>query len=131
MSLEEETTSTLDSASPPANTDPNEPKTEEDNTKQPEVVTLQEFLLRSFETLFDQNYRLHAALNDNLEKRFKDVKETIQHSEDHLKEGFLHYTRDIMQGIHEANEDLKCYVGKRDWDSIITSDMTITSIKEE
>lgn len=86
-------------------------------------ITLHDFLMHSFETIFEQNYRLHAALNDSLEKRFKELKQEltqeIQLSTEEIKQGFLFYTRDIMQGINDANDDLKCYVSKRDWDSMI------------
>ena len=113
---------------------PEEP-IEKDEGKEKKFVSLQDFLLQSFETIFEQNYRLHASLNDSLEKRFKDLKEElkqdIQKSTEEMKEGFLFYTRDIMTGISEANEDLKSYVSKRDWDSIVADAEALLQFKEE
>jgi len=110
-----------------------EPIPEEEKEKK--EITVQEFLVQSFETIFDQNYRLHAALNDSLEKRFKTLKEELQQeikkSTDELKEGFLFYTRDIMSGIAEANDDLKACCCKYDWDAIVRDSTALAQLKVE
>jgi hypothetical protein len=102
---------------------------EEKKTEEKKEITVQEFLVQSFETIFDQNYRLHASLNESLEKRFKELKEElkedIQKSTQELKDGFLFYTRDIMSGIAEANEDIKAYCSKCDWDAIVRDANTL------
>ena len=80
---------------------------EESETK---PVSLQEFLNKSFECLFNQNVHLHRALAQVLQEEFKkqedrklELEEKIDALEKKLKEGFLYYTREIMKGLDDAN----------------------------
>ena len=75
---------------------------EESETK---AVSLQEFLNKSFECLFNQNGHLHRALAQVLQDEFKkqedrklELEEKIDALEKNLKERFLCYTREIMKG---------------------------------
>jgi hypothetical protein len=75
---------------------------DEEETK---TVSLQEFLNKSFECLFNQNVHLHRALAQVLQEEFKkqedrklELEEKIDALEKNLKEGFLYYTREIMKG---------------------------------
>jgi hypothetical protein len=76
-------------------------------------VSLQEFLNKSFECLFNQNVHLHRALAQVLQDEFKkqedrklELEEKIDLLEKNIKEGFLHYTREIMKGLDDANQAL-------------------------
>ena len=76
-------------------------------------VSLQEFLNKSFECLFNQNVHLHRALAQVLQEEFKkqedrklELEEKIDALEKNLKEGFLYYTREIMKGLDDANQAL-------------------------
>ena len=76
-------------------------------------VSLQEFLNKSFECLFNQNVHLHRALAQVLQDEFKkqedrklELEEKIDALEKNLKEGFLYYTREIMKGLDDANQAL-------------------------
>ena len=87
-----------------------ETKTVEAETK---PVSLQEFLNKSFECLFNQNVHLHRALAQVLQDEFKnqedrklELEEKMDTLEKNLKEGFLHYTREIMKGLDDANQAL-------------------------
>ena len=87
-----------------------EQKEEESETK---PVSLQEFLNKSFECLFNQNVHLHRALAQVLQEEFKkqedrklELEEKIDALEKNLKEGFLYYTREIMKGLDDANQAL-------------------------
>ena len=80
---------------------------------EPKPVSLQEFLNKSFECLFNQNVHLHRALAQVLQEEFKkqedrkaELEEKIDTLEKNLKEGFLHYTREIMKGLDDANQAL-------------------------
>ena len=80
----------------------------EEETK---TVSLQEFLNKSFECLFNQNVHLHRALAQVLQEEFKkqeerkaELEEKIDLLEKNIKEGFLHYTREIMKGLDDANQ---------------------------
>ena len=82
----------------------------EEETK---TVSLQEFLNKSFECLFNQNVHLHRALAQVLQEEFKkqedrklELEEKIDALEKNLKEGFLYYTREIMKGLDDANQAL-------------------------
>ena len=82
----------------------------EEETK---TVSLQEFLNKSFECLFNQNVHLHRVLAQVLQDEFKkqedrklDLEEKLDLLEKNLKEGFLHYTREIMKGLDDANQAL-------------------------
>ena len=77
------------------------------------TVSLQDFLNKSFECLFNQNVHLHRALAQVLQDEFKkqedrklELEEKIEVLEKNLKEGFLHYTREIMKGLDDANQAL-------------------------
>ena len=76
-------------------------------------VSLQEFLNKSFECLFNQNVHLHRALAQVLQEEFKkqedrklELEEKIDALEKNLKEGFLLCTREIMKGLDDANQAL-------------------------
>ena len=65
---------------------------DEEETK---TVSLQEFLNKSFECLFNQNVHLHRALSQVLQEEFKkqedrklELEEKIDALEKNLKEGF-------------------------------------------
>ena len=82
----------------------------EDETK---TVSIPEFLNKSFECLFNQNVHLHRALAQVLQEEFKkqeerklELEEKMDALEKSLKEGFLHYTREIMKGLDDANQAL-------------------------
>jgi len=88
-----------------------ESKAEEEIETKP--VSLQEFLNKSFECLFNQNVHLHRALAQVLQEEFKkqedrklELEEKIDVLEKNLKEGFLYYTREIMKGLDDANQAL-------------------------
>ena len=88
-----------------------ETKGEEESETKP--VSLQEFLNKSFECLFNQNVQLHRALAQVLQEEFKkqedrklELEEKIDALEKNLKEGFLYYTREIMKGLDDANQAL-------------------------
>ena len=90
-----------------------EVETKEENEKETHPVSLQEFLNKSFECLFNQNVHLHRALAQVLQEEFKKQEERILELEEKmdalemsLKEGFLHYTREIMKGLDDANQAL-------------------------
>ena len=76
-------------------------------------VSLQEFLNKSFECLFNQNVHLHRALAQVLQEELKkqedrklELEEEIDALEKNNKEGFLHYTREIMKALDDANQAL-------------------------
>ena len=84
-----------------------------ESEKETQAVSLQEFLNKSFECLFNQNVHLHRALAQVLQEEFKkqedrkaELEEKIDTLEKNLKEGFLHYTREIMKGLDDANQAL-------------------------
>jgi hypothetical protein len=88
-----------------------ESKVDEESETKP--VSLQEFLNKSFECLFNQNVHLHRALAQVLQDEFKkqedrklELEEKIDALEKNLKEGFLYYTREIMKGLDDANQAL-------------------------
>ena len=82
----------------------------EEETK---TVSLQEFLNKSFECLFNQNVHLHRALAQVLQDEFKkqeerklELEEKIDALEKNIKEGFLHYTREIIKGLDDTTQAL-------------------------
>ena len=90
-----------------------EVETKQEDKKETHPVSLQEFLNKSFECLFNQNVHLHRALAQVLQEEFKkqedrkaELEEKIDTLEKNLKEGFLHYTREIMKGLDDANQAL-------------------------
>ena len=90
-----------------------ETKEELEPEKETQPVSLQEFLNKSFECLFNQNVHLHRALAQVLQEEFKkqeerklELEEKIDALEKNIKEGFLHYTREIMKGLDDANQAL-------------------------
>ena len=88
--------------------------TEETKTSEEQkTVTLPEFLNKSFECLFNQNVHLHRALAQVLQEEFKkqeerhlELEEKINVLEKNLKEGFLHYTREIIRGLDATTQAL-------------------------
>ena len=90
-----------------------EVETKQEDEKETHPVSLQEFLNKSFECLFNQNVHLHRALAQVLQEEFKkqeerklELEEKIDALEKNIKEGFLHYTREIMKGLDDANQAL-------------------------
>ncbi len=90
-----------------------EAKIEVEHKQETKPVSLQEFLNKSFECLFNQNVHLHRALAQVLQEEFKkqedrklELEEKIDALEKNLKEGFLYYTREIMKGLDDANQAL-------------------------
>ena len=87
-----------------------ETKTSEE---EPKTVTLPDFLNKSFECLFNQNVHLHRGLAQVLQEEFKkqeerqsQLEEKIDVLEKNLKEGFLHYTREIIKGLDVTTQAL-------------------------
>ena len=81
--------------------------------EEPKTVTLPDFLNKSFECLFNQNVHLHRALAQVLQEEFKkqeerhlELEEKIDVLEKNLKEGFLHYTREIIKGLDATTQAL-------------------------
>ena len=79
--------------------------------EEPKTVSLPEFLNKSFECSLNQNVHLHRALAQVLQEEFKklkdqnsDLEDKIDTLEKNLKEGFLHYTREIMKGLDASNQ---------------------------
>ena len=66
----------------------------EEETK---TVSLQEFLNKSFECLKKEEFKKQ-------EERKAELEEKIDLLEKNIKEGFLHYTREIMKGLDDANQ---------------------------
>ena len=73
-------------------------------------VSFPEFVYKSFECLFNQNKVLHEALHAYLEKQIKEHNEKMElkfeNLQQELHQQYLTYTRDILDGLQEANEDL-------------------------
>jgi hypothetical protein len=83
------------------------------STEEQKTVSLPDFLNKSFECLFNQNVHLHRALAQVLQEEFKkqeerhvQLEEKIDVLEKNLKEGFLHYTREIIKGLDDTTQAL-------------------------
>jgi hypothetical protein len=81
--------------------------------EEPKTVSFPDFLNKSFECLFNQNVHLHRALAQVLQEEFKkqeerhlELEEKINVLEKNLKEGFLHYTREIIKGLDVTTQAL-------------------------
>ena len=81
--------------------------------EEPKTVSLPDFLNKSFECLFNQNVHLHRGLSQVLQEEFKkqeerqlQLEEKIDVLEKNLKEGFLHYTREIIKGLDVTTQAL-------------------------
>ena len=80
---------------------------ESKTTEEPKTVSLPDFLNKSFECLFNQNVHLHRGLAQVLqEERQLQLEEKIDVLEKNLKEGFLHYTREIIKGLDVTTQAL-------------------------
>ena len=86
---------------------------ESKTTEEPKTVSLPDFLNKSFECLFNQNVHLHRGLAQVLQEEFKkqeerqlQLEEKIDALEKNLKEGFLHYTREIIKGLDVTTQAL-------------------------
>ena len=82
-------------------------------TEEPKTVSFPDFLNKSFECLFNQNVHLHRGLAQVLQEEFKkqeerqlQLEEKIDALEKNLKEGFLHYTREIIKGLDVTTQAL-------------------------
>jgi len=82
------------------------PEEQKENQFEKKEMTFPEFLTKSFECLFEQNRMLHLALKETLDKKFEKLEKRVEEAENNLKEGFLYYHRDTLQGLKEANEEL-------------------------
>jgi hypothetical protein len=69
-------------------------------------MTFSEFLSKSFECLFEQNRMLHLGLKETLAKQFEKLEKRVEELESNLKEGFLFYHRDILQGLKQSSEEI-------------------------
>ena len=81
--------------------------------EEPKTVSLPDFLNKSFECLFNQNVHLHRGLAQVLQEEFKNqeerqlqLEEKLDALEKNLKEGFLHYTREIIKGLDVTTQAL-------------------------
>ena len=81
--------------------------------EEPKTVSLPDFLNKSFECLFNQNVHLHRGLAQVLQEEFKkqeerqlQLEERMDALEKNLKEGFLHYTREIINGLDATTQAL-------------------------
>ena len=86
---------------------------ESKTTEEPKTVSLPDFLNKSFECLFNQNVHLHRGLAQVLQEEFKkqeerqlQLEERMDALEKNLKEGFLHYTREIIKGLDDTTQAL-------------------------
>ena len=86
---------------------------ESKTTEEPKTVSLPDFLNKSFECFFNQNVHLHRGLAQVLQEEFKKHEERqlqlegkIDALEKNLKEGFLHYTREIIKGLDVTTQAL-------------------------
>ena len=86
---------------------------ESKTTEEPKTVSLPDFLNKSFECLFNQNVHLHRGLAQVLQEEFKkqedrqlQLEEKMDVLEKNLKEGFLHYTREIIKGLDDTTQAL-------------------------
>ena len=80
-------------------------ETKEEDEKETPPVSLQEFLNKSFQCLFNQNVHLHRALAQVLQEEFKkqeDRKLELEEKIDSLEKN----TRGIMKGLDDANQAL-------------------------
>ena len=73
-------------------------------------LTFPEFMYKSFDYLFQQNLTLHQSLHEFLQessiKKIDVLTARIEELENNLKNAFLFYTQNIMQGLNEANTEL-------------------------
>ena len=83
--------------------------TEPTTEKQP--VSFPQFCEKSFECLFNQNLHLHTSLAECLKLQSKTHSDKIAEFtirldafEENMKQAFLHYTREIMRGLDDANQ---------------------------
>ena len=81
--------------------------------EEPKTVSLPDFLNKSFECSFNQNVHLHRGLAQVLQEEFKkqeerqlQLEEKIDALAKNLKEGFLHYTREIIKGLDDTTQAL-------------------------
>ena len=81
--------------------------------EEPKTVSFPDFLNKSFECLFNQNVHLHRGLAQVLQEEFKkqeerqlQLEEKLDALEKNLKEGFLHYTREIIKGLDDTTQAL-------------------------
>ena len=82
-------------------------------TEEPKTVSFPDFLNKIFECLFNQNVHLHRGLAQVLQEEFKkqeerqlQLEEKMDVLEKNLKEGFLHYTREIIKGLDATTQAL-------------------------
>ena len=85
-------------------------ETKDESKSETKEVSFPEFVYKSFECLFNQNKVLHEALHAYLEKQNKEHNEKMElkfeNLQQELHQQYLTYTRDILDGLQEANEDL-------------------------
>ena len=78
---------------------------------EPKTLTFPEFCEKSFECIFNQNVHLHTSLAEVLKVQFKSQEDKLAEQiarmdtlEETIKQAFLHYTREIMKGLDDANQ---------------------------
>ena len=78
---------------------------------EPKSLTFPEFCEKSFECIFNQNVHLHTSLAEVLKVQFKSQEDKLAEQiarmdtfEENIKQAFLHYTREIMKGLDDANQ---------------------------
>ena len=83
--------------------------TEPTTEKQPD--TFPQFCEKRFECIFNQNLHLHTSLAECLNLQSKTHSDKIAEFtirldafEENMKQAFLHYTREIMKGLDDANQ---------------------------
>ena len=86
-------------------------QTPEQQTTEPKSLTFPEFCEKSFECIFNQNVHLHTSLAEVLKVQFKSQEDKLAEQiarmdtfEKNIKQAFLHYTREIMKGLDDANQ---------------------------
>ena len=86
-------------------------QTPEQQTTEPKSLTFPEFCEKSFECIFNQNVHLHTSLAEVLKVQFKSQEDKLAEQiarmdtfEENIKQAFLHYTREIMKGLDDANQ---------------------------
>ena len=86
-------------------------QTPDQQTTEPKSLTFPEFCEKSFECIFNQNVHLHTSLAEVLKLQFKSQEDKLAEQiarmdtfEENIKQAFLHYTREIMKGLDDANQ---------------------------
>ena len=76
-----------------------------------EPPTALDIIVHGFDTLYQQNHVLHTSLNTKLEEKFEKLEKRFNDLESSIAELFLQYTRSIMSGIDECQNE----INQREW----------------